>query len=1294
MNSFLLSIGIAIAAALIAALVAPFFIDWGGYRSFFEFRASELFGAPVKIEGDLSARLLPRPRIEASNVTIGDGSFHAEGLQICLGLTPLMSGNLQVEHVRVTGAEVRVAADGAGRISGLERPGPQESTDDFTLDSIEIADGRLIVTGKGGEKIFDGVNLKASATNLDGPYKAEGSLRHDGETYDVSFATGRWSDDGDLRTKLSVTPRAQPVTFDMDGMARIDEGTPAFSGRVRLERIADANAPGSRWLFRGDTDANPANVRFTAMTLGFGPAERQFTLEGAGSLALGDHPRFDAVLGARQADLDRALGDGEEGQASLSDVLTRIGEFSRKPPPIPGRLGIDLARVVVGGNLVDDVSLEVSWDGDQWRVGEASASLPGNTSIGLAGDLVPADADNPPIFNGAVRIATSRGQVFADWLGADLKPYTGWLAGAVDGRADLAVGNGHMGLDNIALSLDGRPLNGSVSVDFPDAGDNGLVAIDLAGQQIRIEALQALWAGLKPGEGKAADSTPDVSLKLETDVLSAGAVNARGVAIEAHLVDGELDLRQLRVGDLGGAQVQASGVLGLAGDRSDGTLDFLLEARALDDAASFLDLMEFHQVAAALEKRAGALAPLSLKGQLRTGAVAGGRTGLSLEGSAAGTTISATGSIGGVLTDLAQADIDADIRLVAENAGELISQIGLPAGPVADGAAGVELSLRGTPRDGLGIDADVTGLESDLKAQGSVRFDADGARTLDLDVRASSAELVRFLAAFDLVAPRIGETPLKGLASVKIEGRDPFKLNNITLAFGDHAAPVKISGNGTLALGRNGRAHRIDAELSGDTLSLPGLLDVLFGAGRFVQADGAEFSAEPFAVSLPERVEIDAGLETDRLRLVPGLELTGAKTKLTLRSDGLRLEGIEGGAFGGKAHGALSLSAQSGNVTADGRMRIEGGRFEDMVWKRGGRAVASGTINADLTFAGSGRSLSAIVSSLTGEGAVSIADGSIAGLSPVAFDRIVDAADRGAEIDEDKAEELLAAYLDLGALDFDRADMTFSVAGGVARATRFAIDGDGLSSFVTGQADLNKLTLNSAWSVRAPPDPEAPDQVKEFGIVFSGPLDDPQRSFDTAPLISYLTIRAFEHEVQRLEEVQLDIHDRGRIQRELDVLVNCRLETRRAAEADRQRKARAAAARRAREEAERKAAEEAAAQAAAEAAARAAAQEAFTPPPLPSPSAPPPAVSSTQPAPALNAPIEIAPPPGLAPPVSGQVSADSRDPLIPQNLADDGNLPQPLPGVQGELELPPEPPARAPVQRKRPKTDPMAGFNR
>ena len=112
------------------------------------------------------------------------------------------------------------------------------------------------------------------------------------------------------------------------------------------------------------------------------------------------------------------------------------------------------------------------------------------------------------------------------------------------------------------------------------------------------------------------------------------------------------------------------------------------------------------------------------------------------------------------------------------------------------------------------------------------------------------------------------------------------------------------------------------------------------------------------------------------------------------------------------------------------------------------------------------------------------------------------------------------------------------------------------------------------------------------------------------------------------------------------------------------------------------------------AAARAAAQEAFTPPPLPSPSAPPPAVSSTQPAPALNAPIEIAPPPGLAPPVSGQVSADSRDPLIPQNLADDGNLPQPLPGVQGELELPPEPPARAPVQRKRPKTDPMAGFNR
>ena len=152
MNSFLLSIGIAIAAALIAALVAPFFIDWGGYRDFFETRASQLLGAPVKIEGDLSARLLPRPRITASEITIGDGGFHAKGLRVRLGLTPLLSGNLQVEHVRIAGAEMRIASDGSGSISGLKRPEPQADADDFTLDSIEIADGRLIISGDSGEQ--------------------------------------------------------------------------------------------------------------------------------------------------------------------------------------------------------------------------------------------------------------------------------------------------------------------------------------------------------------------------------------------------------------------------------------------------------------------------------------------------------------------------------------------------------------------------------------------------------------------------------------------------------------------------------------------------------------------------------------------------------------------------------------------------------------------------------------------------------------------------------------------------------------------------------------------------------------------------------------------------------------------------------------------------------------------------------------------------------------------------------------------------------------------------------------
>ena len=77
MQTTLLGLAIAFILALIAALVGPYFIDWNQFRPQFEAEASQVLGAPVRVAGQLDARLLPTPTLRLtmspSSVPVQDG---------------------------------------------------------------------------------------------------------------------------------------------------------------------------------------------------------------------------------------------------------------------------------------------------------------------------------------------------------------------------------------------------------------------------------------------------------------------------------------------------------------------------------------------------------------------------------------------------------------------------------------------------------------------------------------------------------------------------------------------------------------------------------------------------------------------------------------------------------------------------------------------------------------------------------------------------------------------------------------------------------------------------------------------------------------------------------------------------------------------------------------------------------------------------------------------------------------------------------------------------------------------
>ncbi len=1305
MNSVLLSIGIAVVLALVAALVAPFFIDWGTYRSFFEERASRIVGAPVTIEGDLSVRLLPRPFAEASDIVVGDKTgFRARGMTLQVGLTPLMSGDIDVEKARLVGPEFTIDLDRPETLARL-RPSAQTPDDVFRVQEIEIVDARVRIVGAavGGERMITAVNAVASAGNLDGPYKAEGSLRLAEEIYDFSLATGRWNANGDLRTKLSLTPRGWPVAFDADGEIGFKDDRPNFAGRVRLERLADAvvaeeiagddvaggGLEATQWLFRADALMLLDRLVFDTINFGIGDAERRFTFEGHGNIDWSETPRFDLQLAARQADLDRALGKDTDQPASIAEVIERIGGMARSAPPIPGSIGIGLERVVLGGSLVEEIGFDLDWDDGEWRIDRALARLPGDSILTVENAAIGAQSDSDSAgFKGRVGVLTGRGQVLADWLGEDLAAFTGWLDGPLEAGAQIEAGGGRVAVDALRMRLDGKQLDGAIAIRLPAPGDAGRIDVELAGEEVRFDALRALWAGMRGGDEASRAGLPDVSIKLDLAAVSATAVTARDVMIDAGFAGGVLALRQLSVADLGGARIDARGDLGGVADRAEGELVFTLEAQSLEGAAGLLEVFERPGAAAVLQARAGAWAPLSLEGRISAAGSGERELAFSAGGSAAATRVDLSATLKGALDNIAESGVAVLLNLAADNAVDLAEQLGLAAGSVAaPGPGALRLELSGVAREGLDVSVQAEGLNSRLEANGSARFDSDGARTLDFEVGVDADGIMRLLTALDMIMPPVLAADMPGQLSLKIEGRNPLALRDVALRLGG-ADELRASGDGTLTLGAEDRPHRIDLDVTADALSLPAVLDAVYGPERFAVAatQAGAFSAEPFAISLPQRFEIAVDLDLTRLEIAPWLILTEATAQAALKPDGLRLTDVSGTVHGGVAEGALTLSGRSGTVSADGRLRLEEARLESLVWRRGGRAVASGTLSADVTFSGAGRSLSTLIASLSGEGAVRVGDGSLRGLSPVAFDRIVQASDSGTEIDEARARELLSAYLDQGALDFQRADMTFSVAGGMVRATRFAIDGDGLNSFVTGEVDLGRLEIDSAWSVRAPPDPDAPDQVREFGIVFDGPLRQPMRRLDVQPLIGYLTIRAFEREVGRLEGLQAEIHERGRLQRELDWLIRQRTEERRAREAaeqeareqeSREQAARERAARQ--REARQQEARERAAREQAERERGVVVEEPLVPP---------------DPLPQGDVPITVAP---VAPDAQSQaelpagVPVDSRDPRLPQNAtpAPRANAPQ---GVPREVVEPPQPVIVRPRPRRQERDPVLGGF--
>lgn len=1153
--------------------MGPLFVDWTTYRAAFEARASEILGQPVHVAGTADMRLIPIPTLDFTDVEIGPDPkrpmMKVARFELEVELFPLLSGEVDVTSMRLQRPEVTVALDAGGATGWAAAAGPAEGRIDpsrVTLANVEIVDGRVVVADARRPTPLEitGIDARLDARSLIGPYKIDGAMVVDGEQVSVRASTGTREADGSMVLKLTAAPADRPVSIALDGRLSAAAGVPRWAGKARVERVVAADDRETMpWAVEADVELDPARLLAKDLAFRYGPEDRPFSITGATTVDLVDPPYFEAVLSARQIDLDRTLGKGPEAPVSFQAVLAAMRDtLATLPrPPIDGRIGFDIPGVVVGGGIVSDLRLDVAVAETGWTVETLEAGLPGRTTLVATGDLV---TDGPIAFEGSVAVQSEQPATLVGWWLPE-RPKT--TLDAFSARAQVEASATGLRLANLDARLREARVTGAVGY-VPAVGTRRpRVSLDLAAGAVDADQVAAL-AGLVAGDGAALGGA-DLTLSLTAEALAAGDATARKIDVAAGLADGVLRVDRLSIGDLAGARVAVSGEIRDVASTPDGSIQARLSAERLDGVARLVAaLAPDSEAARMLAVAAPVLAPAMVEATV-TAARSSDRTraSVTVTGDAGGSSLDGSLAFDGRVDRWREATVDLKAGVRGPDGVRLMRQLGIDVPGASDAGATTVGSLavvaRGRPADGLAVNLDGHLGPTRVAVAGTARAVPDGDATAALTVSLASPDVGPILAlGGGVMGDLLASTPADLSAAVAVDGPRVAVDGLKGVVAGQRVA-------GDVAADFSPAVPALKGTLALETASLAGLGELALGPGTLdmpIVASRSPWPEAPFGPTVLDGVDADLALSIGRVDLGDGLVADDARFALRASASGVGFDGISARLAGGRLTGNLVVKQDlEGTAALNGTLRLDGADAGALVWRSGDRPVVTGTAAAELEVAASGRTVAGLVSSATGGGSFAVADGRVRSFNPHAFAAVIRAADAGQPMTDDRIAEQFTAAVDAADLPFARLEGTFTLAGGTLRAPAIRVTGGPAELTGTATVDLPHDGLASDWTlVAADVERSAGSPPPQAEILFRGPLDAPTRKIDVAAFSNFLGIRSFERETERVLLMQADILER-------ELLTRTVLRGREAAE----RRVRAEEERR-RAEAERAAAEEAA----------------------------------------------------------------------------------------------------------------------
>ncbi|MGE5267208.1 MAG: AsmA family protein [Deltaproteobacteria bacterium] len=1235
MNNLLLYIGGLLIVFIAALFGVPYAIDWNSYRGVFEEEASRMLGREVRVQGNVGLRLLPTPYVHAEKLRIGGAVgeetgralFKADGFTMWLSVPPLLKGIVEAREVQIVKPVLEIAVDEQGHTSLASlkvAPGrfsfvPQ----DIAFRSVSIIDGSLGISGPDGVELvrLDGLNGEVSADAMDGPFRYRGTATWNGEARDVRITTAKQDLNGDLRFKTIVTVPASANSYTFEGTVRNLSGAAGIDGKLTA-RISTAgfvvssapsaatnDAPGSvgaRGTTKGDgaggffdVTANvvsgPGRIKLDDIAIALEQGGLPQLISGRSNLSWIGDMKLDLDLNSKWLDLDHLTGGASAAPGAIPLELART-LFDRLVDALPASAQTEIAiavdQVGLGKQSVSGLLIKATRKTGPLELDNVRAGLPGGTVVALDG--VVDGAAGARSFKGALALSGQSLTRFTTWGFGD-NPFSRSRNDgpfAIEGK--LMLDDSAIELTDASAEIAGTPVIGSVKLGLTEPRR---LDVTLEGEKIDLDDL---WPGnpglsglrgLLTGREKtspASDQTAsgsvgifpsDVSFDIRAGQLIDGEHSLQNVHLDVALQKGNLTVPKLKFESKGGLSVEMEGAASGVPDNTRGQLRGIAEAPAPEAVTTLTELLDLPPDMNAKVARWAGLTPLRTATTFSFGERTADAVDIAVDGTLRGGRIVAEARIdkaGGGWRD-APADFTAQID-TPDVYGFLDQLSGMKSKTGEARPGKVFVKAAGKASDGLVAVAELSAETVDLEFNGRVSVPENGAPEAKGEIRVAAEDLGRVLTLAGLsIGQGAGAAPVKGTIAAAHDGTR-LTLASPSLKIGESV----LSGVLTYAGAGEGAPARVEADLSADSASLPGLLSALSVAPTTKPVAEVEPPArksrrrvEEEAVAVPPSPSIWPDQAFDfqplegitgtvkaslrSLSLEPGLAMKDARLDIAFEPGKLDVKRLEGAVLGGKSVSSFALEKQPAGASLSGKLSIsissKGSSESD-----GDDAVVGDVAAFDITFGGRALSPSAMISSLTGKGSLSLGDVTLSGVAPRGVADVADEALQSKTIlTGEPLQNAVRTALKATQLKLGKVTIPATIADGVLKLDRVQVDtAEGRATFDTA-LDLQTLVIDSEWKIEAkaltraqptvagaatagtaPAGVPQPVQVGRsplpaVSVVYAGRLADLGTlapSIETAALERELTVRRMERDVDELERLRKLDEERARKERE------------------------------------------------------------------------------------------------------------------------------------------------------------------